>query len=88
MLLKEGFHGVMQFGKHTDSTLADLSCGTRSCEMRDRHDSYKSRYTSVVNRWAAGWMIGGSSTGRGWQFLSSPPRPDLLSGPPTLLSCG
>jgi hypothetical protein len=27
-------------------------------------------------------MNGGSNPGRGWEFLSSPPRPDLLWGPP------
>jgi hypothetical protein len=30
----------------------------------------------VVQRWAVGWMIGGSSPGRGWEFFSSPLRPD------------
>jgi hypothetical protein len=28
----------------------------------------------------------GSSPSRGWEFLSSPPRPDRLWGPPSLLS--
>jgi hypothetical protein len=31
-------------------------------------------------------MIGGSSPGRGWEFFSSPPRPDRLWDPPSLLS--
>jgi hypothetical protein len=31
-------------------------------------------------------MIGGSSPGRGWEFFSSPPRPDRFWGPPSLLS--
>jgi hypothetical protein len=44
--------------------------------------------SSVVQRWAAGWMIGGSSPGRGWEFLSSPPHSDRLWGPPSLLSNG
>jgi hypothetical protein len=35
-------------------------------------------YSSVVQRWAMGWMIGGSSPGKGWEFFSSPPRPDRL----------
>jgi hypothetical protein len=33
-------------------------------------------------------MIGGSSPGRGWEFLSSPPRSDRLWGPHSLLSDG
>jgi hypothetical protein len=42
----------------------------------------------VVQRWAMGCMIGGWSTGKGWEFFSSPPRPDRLWGPPSLLSNG
>jgi hypothetical protein len=34
------------------------------------------------------WMIGGSSPGRGWEFLFSPPLPDRLWDPPSLLSNG
>jgi len=33
-------------------------------------------------------MIGGSSPGKGWEFYSSPRRPDSLWGPPSLLSSG
>jgi hypothetical protein len=33
-------------------------------------------------------MIGGSSPSKGWEFSSSPPRPDRLWGPPSLLSNG
>jgi hypothetical protein len=33
-------------------------------------------------------MIGGSSPGRDWGFFSSPPRPDQLWGPHSLLSSG
>jgi hypothetical protein len=33
-------------------------------------------------------MICGSSPGRGWEFTSSPRRPDRLWGPPSLLSSG
>jgi hypothetical protein len=33
-------------------------------------------------------MIGGSSPGRSLEFFSSPPRPDRLWGPPSLLSNG
>jgi hypothetical protein len=40
----------------------------------------------MVQLWATGWMIRGSSPGQGWKFLSSPPRPDRLYGPPSLLS--
>jgi hypothetical protein len=48
----------------------------------------RSRDNSVVQRWATGWMIGSSSPGRGWEFLSSPPCPDRLWGPTSLLSNG
>jgi hypothetical protein len=48
----------------------------------------RSRYSSVVQCWATGWMIGGLSPGRGWEFFSSPPRPDRLWGPPSPLSNG
>jgi hypothetical protein len=44
---------------------------------RDR-DSFGTRDSSVVQRWATGWMMGGSSPSRGWEFFSSPPRPDWL----------
>jgi len=33
---------------------------------------------------ATGWMIGGSSPGRGWKFFSSLPRPDRLWSPLSL----
>jgi hypothetical protein len=42
----------------------------------------------VVQCWATGWMIWSSSPGRGWEFFSSPPRPDWLWEPPSLLSNG
>jgi hypothetical protein len=42
----------------------------------------------VVQRWATGWMIGGSSPGRGWEFFYSLPRPERLWSPPSLLSNG
>jgi hypothetical protein len=35
-----------------------------------------------------GWIIGGSSPGRGWILFSSPSRPDRLWGPTSLLSNG
>jgi hypothetical protein len=44
--------------------------------------------SSVVQRWATGWMIRVSCPGRGWEFFSLPPRPDRLWGPPSLLSNG
>jgi hypothetical protein len=34
--------------------------------------------SSVVWRWATGWVIGGSISGRSWEFFSSPPCPDRL----------
>jgi hypothetical protein len=33
-------------------------------------------YISVVQHWATGWMIEGSSPSRGWEYFSSPPRLD------------
>jgi hypothetical protein len=36
----------------------------------------------VVQRWATGRMIGGSSRGRVWEFFSSPPRPDRIQTHP------
>jgi len=33
-------------------------------------------------------MIGGSRHSSGWEFLSLPPRPDRLCGPPSFLSNG
>jgi hypothetical protein len=47
-----------------------------------------SQDSSVVERWATGWMIEGWSPGRGWEFFSSPSRPDRLCRPPSLLSNG
>jgi hypothetical protein len=35
-----------------------------------------------------GWMIGGSSPGRGWENFSLPPRPELLWDPSILLPNG
>jgi hypothetical protein len=48
----------------------------------------KSQDSSVVQRWATCWMIGGSSPCRGWEIFSSPLHPDQLWGPPSLLSYG
>jgi hypothetical protein len=42
----------------------------------------------VVQRWATGWMIGDSSPDKGWEIFSSPPCPDRLWDPPSLLSNG
>jgi hypothetical protein len=44
--------------------------------------------SSVVSRWATVWMIRGSSPDRVWDFFSSPPRPDRLWSPPSLLFSG
>jgi hypothetical protein len=48
----------------------------------------RSRVSSMVQRWATDWMIGGSCPARGWEFFSSPPSLDRLWGPPSLLSNG
>jgi hypothetical protein len=50
--------------------------------------SKKSQASSVVQRWATGWISGGSSSGTFWEFFSLPRRPDRLQGPPSLLSNG
>jgi hypothetical protein len=47
-----------------------------------------SQDSSVVQRWATGWMIGGLNSGGGWEFFSSPRRPNRLWSPPSLLSNG
>jgi len=39
-----------------------------------------------LKRTDTGWMIGGSSPGRCWEFLSSPSHPDQFWGPPSLLA--
>jgi len=38
-----------------------------------------------IAQWYSAGLIGGSSPGRGWEFFSSTPRPDLLWGLPSLL---
>jgi hypothetical protein len=48
----------------------------------------RNRDNSVVQRWATGWMFGGSNPGRGWEFFSSPPHPDQVWNPPIFLSNG
>jgi hypothetical protein len=37
-----------------------------------KYKFYGTRDSSVVQRWATGWMIGGSSSSGGWEFFSSP----------------
>jgi hypothetical protein len=72
---------------------------TLHCWLPDRFLAYDSRQwnclpylhcvcvcNSVVQRWAAGWLIGGSSSGWGWEFISSLPRPNRFWNPPSLLS--
>jgi hypothetical protein len=49
---------------------------------------YRSRNSSVLQCWATGWMMGGSSPGRGWEFFSSPLRSDRRWRPPNLLFNG
>jgi hypothetical protein len=46
------------------------------------------RYSSVVEWWATGWMIEGSSPRRRWEVFSAPLRPDRLWGQHSLLSNG
>jgi hypothetical protein len=49
----------------------------------------RNRDSSAIQRWATGWMIGGSIAGGGnWEFFSSSPRPHRFWGPPSLLSNG
>jgi len=45
-------------------------------------------HINAGRRWATGWMIGGSSPGRGWEFFSPQPRPDRLWSPPRHLYNG
>jgi hypothetical protein len=42
----------------------------------------------LIKRWATGWTIGvlGFASCGGWEFFCSPPRPERLWGPPSLLS--
>jgi hypothetical protein len=46
-------------------------------EIKALHTGAMSRYSSVVERWATGWMIGGSSPGKGWEFLTNASTPAL-----------
>jgi hypothetical protein len=39
-------------------------------------------YPYTGKRWTTSWMIEGSSTGKGSELLSSPPRPDRFWGHP------
>jgi len=48
----------------------------------------RNRDNSVVQSWATGWMIGVSCPSRDWEFFSSPPHPERLWSPPSLLSNG
>jgi hypothetical protein len=54
----------------------------------DNNDEDPSQDRSAVKRWAKDWMIGGSSSGRGWEFFSPPSRQDRLWGTPSPLSNG
>jgi hypothetical protein len=40
---------------------------------------------AIRHKMYTGWMIGGSSSGRDWEFFSPPPRPDRFWDPPSLL---
>jgi hypothetical protein len=50
-------------------------CIHTSLMSASKSDSSSDR--SVVQHWATGWMSGRSTSGRGWEFFSSPPS--LLS---------
>jgi len=51
------------------------------------HNAWGDKFIETFKRWDMGWMVGGSSSGGGWEFFSSP-RPERLWGPPSLLSNG
>jgi hypothetical protein len=57
-------------------------------DKKYRDSTSSDRYYEQEETTTRGWMIWGSGPGRGWEFFSSPPRPDRLWGPPRLLSNG
>jgi hypothetical protein len=70
-----------------------VPCPTKSqrnipCRLSGTVYSIYSQLPSLVWRWVTGWMIGGSSPGRGWEFFSLPPRPDRLWGHPDTYPIG
>jgi hypothetical protein len=46
----------------------------------------RSRDGLAVQRWDTSWMIGGSSPDKSLAFFSTPPSPDRLWSPSSLLS--
>jgi hypothetical protein len=61
---------------------------TEGGDFFDCLNDYRSRDSSVVERWDMSWMIGGLSPGKAWEFFSSPPQPYRPWGPPSLLQLG
>jgi hypothetical protein len=57
-------------------------------EITKQYWWHMSRDNSVVGRWATGWMIGYSNSGRSWEFFSLPPCSDWFWGLSSLLSNG
>jgi hypothetical protein len=63
-----------------------LSSAQNAVEIKFDNAREEGRDSSVVQRWATGWMIWGSSTCRGRKYISSPPRTDRFWGTPSPLS--
>jgi len=70
---------------------------TKLCLLKDIPKTYRS--IIIFETHVAEWVVnetyirlcdryGGLVPGRSWEFLSSPPRPDRLWSPPSLLSNG
>jgi hypothetical protein len=69
--------------------VAESSNASRVSVCTDTMDVSKTeRDSSVIQRWATGWMIGGSSPGKDCEFFSSSPRPDRLWGLKSHLAYG
>jgi hypothetical protein len=70
--------------------LLDFTVPTILCDLYRPQSSSLcgSRYSSDVYCWVTGMAVGGSSPCKGWEFFSSPPCPNRLWVPPSLLSNG